>query len=141
MDIDHLAEVVEAHLDEGLVAQDAGVVDQDIDPAEAFLDEGDHLVDGGGVGHGSAVGDRFTAGRDDLVDDQLRRADRAARAITRAAEIVNHDLGTAGRQRQRIGAAEAAAGPGNDGDAPVETNGVGNGWSCDAKLPEMRRRV
>ena len=50
-----------------------------------------------------------------------------AGAVARAAEIVDHHLGAAPRELERISAAEAAAGAGDDRDAAL-------------KLMVMRRR-
>ena len=47
---------VELHFGEGLVAQDAGVVDENVDPAPARLRRRDHRGDLRGVGDVGAVG-------------------------------------------------------------------------------------
>ena len=56
-----------------LVAQDAGVGDQDVDAAPGVHGVLDHLGDAGVVGHRRAVGDGFAAERLDLLDDLLGR--------------------------------------------------------------------
>ena len=51
----------------------------------------------------------------------------AAGAVDRAAQIVDHDLGAALGEFQRVGAAQPAACAGDDGDLAVEVDGhVGN---------------
>src|SRR5205085_11646604 len=62
--------VVLAHLEQQVVAGDAGVVDEDVDPTQVRDDPLDRGLDGGGVGHVGAdadglgtPGDRKPAGR------------------------------------------------------------------------------
>ncbi len=78
-------EEVGIHVVERLVAQDAGVVDHDVDLAErvdrALHDRRAALGGGDGVG----VGDGLAAGRLDLVDDELGRALVAPGAVDGAA--------------------------------------------------------
>ena len=73
------------HVLERLVAQDAGVVDDDVDPAEGVergLDDGLAAL---GRGDAVVVGDGLAAGGLDLVDDLLGggRASRRRRRPTR----------------------------------------------------------
>ncbi len=107
------------HLVERDVAQDAGVVDDDVDAA-ARVDRGlDDLV---AVLDGVVVGDGLAAGGLDLLDDLVgggRRALPVAGAA--AAEVVDDDLGAARGEQQRVRAAEAVAGAGDDGDSSVES--------------------
>ena len=60
------------------------------------------------------------ARRPDLLDDLLGGRGVAARAVGSAAEVVDYDLGALGREQQRVLAAEAAAGPGDDGNPVVK---------------------
>ena len=60
------------------------------------------------------VGDGLAAHGDDLVDDVVRRTGRRARAVHRAAEVVDDDLGPVFGQHQRVLAADAATGAGDD---------------------------
>ena len=57
MHVHHRVEVVHLHLGEALVAQDAGVGDQDVDAAPGVHRLLDHMLDAGIVGDGGAVGD------------------------------------------------------------------------------------
>jgi hypothetical protein len=108
---------------EGLVAQHARIVDHDVDRAEG-IDRG--LDDVGGA---RRVSDRIVvrhglaARRLDLRHDLVGRGMPATLAIDRAARIVHHHLGAAAGQQQRMRAAEAIAGTGDDGDAIVEADG------------------
>ncbi|MNE45914.1 hypothetical protein D3C80_1402290 [compost metagenome] len=73
VDVHDQAEISQLHLGETLVAQDAGVVHQDVDPAPAGHDLGDHGVDRRSVGDGSGVGHGLAAGRNDLGHHGLGR--------------------------------------------------------------------
>ncbi|MNP40095.1 hypothetical protein D3C76_1337050 [compost metagenome] len=118
-------DVGQFHLAEGLVTQDAGVVDQHVDAAEGLeglLDQGLDLLVVGDVG---AVGDGGAAGLADFLDHGQRGFGRAAGAVTAAAEIVDHYLGAALGEFQGVDAAQAVAGAGDDGYAVIETNGHG----------------
>ena len=122
MHLDDKAEVLERHLRETLVAQDAGVVDEDVDAApgrERLLDHGLHGVR---VGHRCAVRDRFATGDADLVDDRLGRLRRAAVAVDGATEVIDHHLRAARRERQGMLPAEPTAGTCHDGHAAVESH-------------------
>jgi hypothetical protein len=118
----HGAEIGDVHLREGLVAQDSRVVDEDIDPAPGVDGLLHHGLHRGKVGHRGAVGQGFAPGGADLVHHRLRRRDRAARAVHRAPEVVDHHPGPAGGQGQRMLTSQAAAGAGHDGHAAVELN-------------------
>ncbi len=119
--VENLVKVGKRALGKTCIAQDAGVVDEDVHPTPALDRARDHVRDLRGVAHVGAVRDRCTAGRDDLVRDALRRLGRATRTVHVAAEVVDDDLGAPRRQGQRVRAAQAGARTGNDGDATVET--------------------
>ncbi len=68
----------------------------------------------GAVGHGNA------AGLANFLDHGFGRRQRSAAAVARAAEIVDHDLGAAARQPQRMRAAKAIARAGDDRDASIK---------------------
>ena len=123
VNVHHGAEIVQRHLHECLVAQDAGIVDQDIDAAPTFLDVGDHLFHSRHVGDAGAIGHGFAAERGDFIHNGLRRRERRARTIASAAEIVDDHLGATPRQIKRIGPAQAAAGTGNNGNTPFKADG------------------
>ena len=87
---------------EGLVTQDAGVVDDDVDSAER-LDRGidDRLAALGGR-HRVVVGHCLAACRDDLVDHELGGRGVVALAADRAAQVVHHDPRAAARELERV---------------------------------------
>ena len=118
----HFVPVRHFHLGEALVAQDAGVIYQDVDApplVQGLLDHGADLLLAGHVG---AVGDRFTAGGLDLFDHFLRRFAGTAGAVAGAAEIIDHHLGAQLRQRQRVGFTQAVGGAGDDRHPALEIN-------------------
>ena len=93
MHLDDVGPVRPAHAVEDLVAQDAGVVDQDVDAAEGIERGLDDLVGVLRLGDRERRGDRLAARLLDLVDHLLRRAGVAAGAVERGADVVDHDLG------------------------------------------------
>ncbi|KAG1245623.1 hypothetical protein G6F68_014981 [Rhizopus microsporus] len=115
MHVDHCVEIVGAHLGEGLVAQDAGIVDQDIDAAPGIHRPRHHDVHGSAVADVAAIGDGPAARGQDLVGHGLRRAP----------EVVDHHAAATRGQLQRMAAAQPLAGAGHDGDAFIEANAHG----------------
>ncbi|MNS93004.1 hypothetical protein D3C72_1271550 [compost metagenome] len=109
VDVHHQAEIGQIHLGERLVAQDAGVVHQDVDPAPAGHDLGDHGLDRRLVGDRGRIGHGFAAGGLDFGHHSLGRRGRSARAVAGAAQIVDHHPGAARRQGQGVFAAQSAA--------------------------------
>ena len=113
---DHRVPLRFVHAGDEAVAQDAGVVDHDVEAAELvdrLLDSAFRAVPGGDV---VGVGDCRAAGGVDLGDDLVRRAGVSALAGVAAAEVVDDDLGAFSGEQQRVFAADAAAGAGDDGD-------------------------
>ena len=119
MHLDHLVPVGFGGVGEGLVAQDAGVADQDVGLAEcssaairilAALHGGDVVA----VGHGLAAGGL------DGVDHLLRRRWVAAGAVAGPAEVVDDDGGAFLREQLRIGLAQPVARAGDDRNLAVE---------------------
>ena len=91
-------------------AQDAGVIDQHMHLAERgqrCLDDAAGRFDARDV---VAVGQTLTAGRLDFGHHGLGGF---------AADVIDHDVGALGCEGQRVGAAKAAAGAGNDDGTSV----------------------
>ena len=106
---------------ERLVAQDAGVVDDDVD-APVGVDRGLHdRLAALGRGDRVGVGDGLAARGFDLVDHLLGGAGVAAGAVDRAAEVVHHDERAPRGEQQRVLASEAATGARDDRYLAVET--------------------
>ena len=57
---------------------------------------------------------------DDLLDDTLRGGRRRSTAVERAPEVVHQYARSPVGERERVGASEAAAGPGDDCDSPFK---------------------
>src|SRR6185312_10987331 len=112
----HGVEVLDLHLGEALVAQDTGVRDQDVDAAPLAHHLVDHVRNARVIRDASAVGDRFTTGRRDLLHHCFGGGAVAARAVDRTAEVVDHDLRAAMGELERMRTAQTAAGPGDDGN-------------------------
>ena len=109
------------HVEDHLVAQDAGVVDDDVEPAEGVERLLHHAVAGLEVGDVVVVGDGVAAHLLDFVDDLVGRALLAAGAGRGAAEVVDDDARALGRERQALAAADAAAAAGDDRDLAFES--------------------
>jgi len=108
------------HVHEHAVAQDAGVVDQDVEVAERLHGHVDHALGALPVGDVVVVRDRLAAHGLDLVHDLLCRRGVVARAVVGAAEVVHHDLCALRGEEQRVLAADAAPCAGDDRDASLQ---------------------
>ena len=75
MHADDALKIAHLHFGERLVAEDAGIVDENVDPAPFFFGARDHCRDLFEIGNIGAVGHRDAAGGSDLFDD-LQRAVR-----------------------------------------------------------------
>jgi len=111
----HQPELVERHLREGLVAQHAGVADEDVD-ASPIADRPRHqCLHLREIGDVAAVGDGLPARARDLVDDTSARRTRL-----RSGHIVDHHPRAVTRERQRMGTAQTGARAGDDGHAAFQ---------------------
>ena len=111
----HLVPVVLAEADEHAVTQAAGVVNQHMHFAESGhggIDDGLRAVHCGDV---SMVGKGTAARGSHFGGDSFGRFEP---------DVVDHDVSALGRESQRIGAAQAAAGAGDD-DSALITKGHG----------------
>ena len=135
MDVDDRVPLLLGHVGEHPVAQDAGVVDDDVQIAER-LDRGvDEALGSLPAADTVAVGDGLAAHPLDLVDDLLGRRQVAAAAVDRPAEIVDDDLGTVLGKAERVLATDAAARSGDDRDATFAQS-THPGSSCRAGSPQ-----
>jgi hypothetical protein len=123
MHVQHLGEIGDVHLRKRFVSEDAGIGAEQIDAAPFFACLRYHRLDLLVVRDIGAVGHCLAAGLFDFLDHGFGRRQRAAAAVTRAAEIVDHDFGAASRQTQRMRASKTVARAGDDGDASVESDG------------------
>ena len=105
-------------LEHRLVPKDAGVVDQDVHLAPLVRGRGD---DGVSLGdHVVVVGDGFAPGLVDLLGDRVGHGGASFASVAVSTQVVHHDPGALPGKKQGVFAAEAAAGPRDDGDFSVE---------------------
>ncbi len=109
MHLDHPVPIRFARLGEGLVTQDAGIVDEDIGAAEMLDGVVEHRLPALKRRDVGAVGDRAAAVGLDRVHHLLRHRGVGAGAIARTAEIVDHDGGALAREQLGVGLPQAAA--------------------------------
>ena len=123
MHVDHVRPVRPAHLVEDDVAQNTGIVDQDVDAAEG-VDRGlDDLLGVLRLGDGERGGDGLAAGLFDGVDRFLRRAGIEAGALQTGADVAHHHARAFLGHQFGDGAADAASRSGDDGDFSVNNPG------------------
>ena len=120
MHVDDGLPILREHVVEHLVAQDAGGVEHDVQPAERVARLLHHLQAVVEFVDIAVIGDRVAAGRLDLVDDVLRRRRVVALAGAAGAGIVDDDLGAVRRHQFRDLAPDPAARAGADRDASVQ---------------------
>ena len=126
MDLDDRVPLLLGHVGQHPVAQDAGVVDQHVEVAEGLdrgVDQALRAFPGRDV---VAVGDRLATHAADLLDHLLGRTEIAAGAVHVAAEVVDHDLAPWLGQAQRVLAADAPAGAGDDGHPAITESHLRN---------------
>src|SRR5439155_604131 len=107
------------------VAKDAGDVDENIDAAEGVDALADHVLAALGRGDAVVVGDRLPSGGGScfggrcvyLVADLVSGAGVMSGAVDVDARGVDGDVGALLREEEGDGAADAAAGAGDDGGA------------------------
>jgi hypothetical protein len=116
---DHGVPLLLGHVDEHTVAQDAGVVHEDVEVAERLDGGVDQALAAFPVGHVVAVGDGLAAHALDLGHDLLGRRETATRAVGGAPEVVHDDLGALGGEEEGVLTADAAPRPRDDGDPAV----------------------
>ena len=107
--LDHGIPLALVHVGEHAVAQDAGVVDEDVEPAEMRDRRVDHRLGALPAADVLAVGDRLAAGLLDRGDDLAGGRGVLARAVHPGADVVDHHLGAVRRQQQGMLAADAAS--------------------------------
>jgi hypothetical protein len=131
---DHRVEVLVGHLPQHLVAQDARVGDQDVEPSELLNRAGDEPVGRLGGTDRDHLGHGLAARPGDGLHGLLRH---------RLVDVVDDHAGTDGREGVRVGQAEATAAAGDDGHLAGEIDAGHEGVpstlrvrsaACDAGL-------
>ena len=120
VDPDHRVPLLLGGVHQHPVAHEAGVVDQDVEPAELvdrLLHHRRGLLE---VGHVGAVRHRPAARRLDRGDDLVGRRLPRALAGERDAVVVDHDGRAVRGQLERVRPADAAARSGDDRDATLQ---------------------
>ena len=117
----HLHDGVEffrRHAVEDAVAQDAGVVHDDVDLAVGIHGGSDDALGGAPVGHAIGVDDGLALAVEglDFADNLLRRRCVTALAVDRGANVVDDDLGAILRHDERDRPADAAPRAGDNGN-------------------------
>ena len=120
-------------------ADDAGVVDQDVDTAPLLDRSIDERLRASGGGHVAGVGDRLSARVDDLGGDPRRRLRVRADARHRAADVVDDDAGAQLGEQARVGPADAASRAGDNRDPALEAvlAQTATGASKPRRLPSV----
>ncbi len=120
VDFDHRVPLGLVHVEAHLVAQDARVVDEHVEPAELVDGLLHHRLRARPRRDAVVVRDRTSALGRDLVDDLLSRGGVGAFAFARTSEVVDHDRGALRREEQRVTATDTASGAGDDRYLAVE---------------------
>ncbi len=136
--VEHGVEVLVGHLRQRCAAHIARVVDQDVDAAELAQGRLDDRLTALGRRHRFRAGHRLTTGLGDLADDRAGRPGVGTVAGERAADVVDHDLGPAFGQQQRVLAAKPAAAAGDDGHPVIESQGSTQRISSPSRSPLSR---
>ncbi len=134
-----LREVLLVGLGRAGPADDAGVVDQHVETAEVLERGFDQGLRPRCGGHVAVVGDRLATGGDDLTGHRVGDSGVRALPVHRTAEVVDHHAGASRREKERIGTAEPATRSGDDGDPPLEPQGVQA--ATGASNPSSRAKV
>ena len=117
MDADDGVPVLDGHVEDHPVAQDARVVDHDVQIAVLVDGRIDDPLGAVEVGDVVAVGDGLATRGADLVDDLAGRAARRAGAVELGADVVDDHVCALAGERQRVLAAEPASRARHDGHA------------------------
>lgn len=115
MHVDDNAEIIHAHLGKALVAHNAGIVDKDVDPAPARVGGLDHRRDLRLIGYRGSERHCLSARFDNLRRNALHSI---------FAQVVDQHLRANTREIESMGAAQASAGAGDNGDAPAKRQHV-----------------
>src|SRR6202035_1325563 len=110
------------HVPDGAVADDARVVDEDVDAAELVPGPGEHPVDVGIVADVTEVGDGPAAAALDHLHDPGSVV-TLARTVDPTAEVVHHDGRPVPGELDRVPAPDAVSRASDDGDLSLQQPG------------------
>ena len=120
VDADHGVEVFLGHVEDRRVAQEAGVVDEDVEIAQGVERGLDHRLRVVPIGDVAEVRHGLAALLADLLHHRARGRFVAAAAVAARPEIVDDDARALARERQRLDAAEPVRGARDDRDLAFE---------------------
>jgi hypothetical protein len=121
--LDHHVPFLFGHLQQRPVTEDAGVVDEDVEPAVGVEGRLHHLAGAGGRADRDAAGDGSSPQGLDLGHDSFRGSALPG-PISCAAEVVDDHLGPFAREQQGMGAPDPAPCTRDDGDLSLQTSHV-----------------
>lgn len=108
------------HLVDRRKPADAGIVDDDIQPAERREGRLDQGFRGVPIRDIAGIGDRLAAQDADLVDDRFSRRRIRPLAAYVAAQVVDHDSGACRRQGESVRPPQSSSRAGDDRDLSVK---------------------
>src|SRR5437763_528805 len=120
MHLDDGLKRVNAHAVKNRVAQDAGIVDDAVQPAKAVDRHFYDLARRYSLGDGFEIRHRRAAALPDFLDDFFGRRSARSRSVGGDAGIVDNDLGALRRAKQGDLATDTATGPGDDDGLVLE---------------------
>ena len=122
VDIEHQFEIIQIHLGEGLVTQDACIVHQNINTTPRRHGLRHHGLNGGVVRDRSTVCQSLSTRSPDLRHHRLSGSLRTTRAIAGATQIIDQYLCATGGQRQCVLPTQSTTRPGHDGNTALVFN-------------------
>ena len=120
MDVDHGVPILLRGLEQRAIAQDAGVVHQDVDAAEGIDGGGDDRRRGRRLADRLQARHRLAAGGADLGDHALGVGAAATHTVAIDTGVVHHHAGAFAGEQQRVLAPDAVASSGDDRNLAVE---------------------
>src|SRR5690606_175951 len=120
VDIHDELEIFQAHFVKAFIAQNTGIVDQNIDMAPFLDGVGDHFFDRWHIGDAAPCCHGYAALSLDFSDHLFGNRGRTASAVTRAAKVSDDNLHAAARQFHRMFLAKPGASARDNGYAIVK---------------------
>ena len=123
MHVKHQTKIAQCHFAEAFVAQNARVVNQNIDAAPRVNRSSNHGGNGDFISHRSVIGNSRSTCGTYLIDHPIGGGQRSiASPRCGEAKIIDYDFRATRGECERVLSAEAAASAGNNGHFAVKTN-------------------